>query len=328
MSEHDLFGAISMGYLLIESERMEDWKRFLHKGIGLHLESEGDNLLTFRMDAHRSRIIVRRGTAEDVAAVGWQVEDPAKRQILLQRLGAYGIQFKQGGDGEAAMRGVKAFWSFKGPKELTHEIFSEALNSETSLDMLCSGFLTAEHGMGHVAITSRRPEKMLRFWTELFNARISDRITENIAGNTLDIAFLRLNPRHHSVAIAALRGLPLDPIRTQIQHFNMLVNSMDDVSNAYQRLRNLGFEMAHEIGQHPNDKEVSFYVLSPSGFEVEVGWNALAVDEDTWQQTHYHGISLWGHKPPKPGLANALSTNGANAVQGLRSLLKPEYSPI
>ena len=86
MSEHDLFGSISMGYLLIESERMEDWKRFLHKGIGLHLESEGDNLLTFRMDTHRSRIIVRRGPAEDVAAVGWQVEDPSKRQILMQRL--------------------------------------------------------------------------------------------------------------------------------------------------------------------------------------------------------------------------------------------------
>lgn len=328
MIEHDLFGAVSMGYLLIESQRLDDWKSFLHKGIGLHLESEGDNLLSFRMDAHRSRIMVRRGDAEDVVAVGWQINNAENFQRLTERLRSYNIALRMGNDGEAAMRGVTSFVSFAGPKGLTHEIFTEAQLSTQPLEMLCSGFLTAEHGMGHVAITSRRPEKMLRFWTEVFNARISDRITENIAGNTLDIVFLRLNPRHHSVAIAAVRDLSIDPIRTQIQHFNMLVNSMEDLSQAYSRLKSLGYEMAHEIGQHPNDKEVSFYVLSPSGFEVEVGWNALAVDEATWQPTHYYGISLWGHKPPKPNLAYFLKTNGANALQGIRTILKTEYSPI
>lgn len=328
MAEYDLFDAISMGYLLIESQRLDDWKSFLHQGIGLHLESEGDNLLSFRMDAHRSRIMVRRGDAEDVVAVGWQINNAENFQRLTERLRSYNIALRMGNDGEAAMRGVTSFVSFTGPKGLTHEIFTEALTSPQPLDMLCSGFLTAEHGMGHIAITSRRPEKMLRFWTEIFNARISDRITENIAGNTLDIVFLRLNPRHHSLAIAAVRDLPIDPIRTQIQHFNMLVNSMEDLSQAYSRLKSLGYEMAHEIGQHPNDKEVSFYVLSPSGFEVEVGWNALAVDEATWQPTHYYGISLWGHKPPKANLAYLLKTNGANALQGIRTLLKTEYSPI
>ena len=68
----------------------------------------------------------------------------------------------------------------------------------------------------------------------------------------------------------------------------------------------MGYAIANAIGQHPNDRELSFYVVSPSGFEVELGWNPIVVrDEAAWQPAHYQGISLWGHKPrtdalPKP----------------------------
>jgi hypothetical protein len=44
---------------------------------------------------------------------------------------------------------------------------------------------------------------------------------------------------------------------------------------AYQRVRELGFSMAWSIGQHTNDKELSFYCVTPSGFELEVGWNPI-----------------------------------------------------
>ena len=57
-----------------------------------------------------------------------------------------------------------------------------------------------------MAITSRRPGDALAFWQQIFDARVSDRIEDRVSGMTLDITFLRLNPRHHSVAIAATRG--------------------------------------------------------------------------------------------------------------------------
>lgn len=120
----------------------------------------------------------------------------------------------------------------------------------------------------------------------------------------------------------------MDPIRTKAQHMNLLTISVAELTAAFLRCRSLGFEMAHEIGEHPNDREQSFYVLSPSGFEVELGWNALEVDESTWATTTYQGISLWGHKPEKTGTWNKLTTNLGNFGRGLRSLLKPEYSPL
>lgn len=324
----DIFGASGMGYALIESNRLERWQDFLQQGLGLHLASADAQGLAFRMDNHQRRIIVVPGSAEDLAAVGWQLRDQATLDEVLTRLRLRNIAVQPGTAVEAAIRGVERFWRVTGPKGLLIELFTEALLTDEPLEMLSSSFITGEAGMGHLAITSRKPQQMQRFWQEIFDARSSDSIVEQIAGLTLDIDFFRVNERHHSIAIARVRGLALDPIRTKIQHMNLLVGSLADLSAAFRRCRQLGFEMAHEIGQHPNDLELSFYVLSPSGFEVELGWNALAVDETKWQPTTYQGISLWGHKPQKAGQWHKFSTNLGNFGRGIRSLLKTEYSPL
>ena len=328
LPSNDLFDQVRIGYVLVESERLAEWRRFGQRGVGMHLDVDSDSLLAFRIDAHQRRLIIRKGPAEDVVALGMHLRDEAALGEVLARLDARGIKYREGGMEGAAERGISAYWYFEGPKRLGIELFTEAQTTQEPLWMLNSGFVTGASGMGHVAITSRQPEKMLRFWREIFDARISDYIEEQIAGVTLDITFTRFNERHHSVAIAATRGLRMDPIRTRIQHMNLLVASMDDLSAAYRRLIDLGFEMAHEIGQHPNDKEVSFYVVTPSGFEMELGYNALTVDEATWKPVDYYGISLWGHKPRKATLLNFVATNAGNLRQGVASLLRPEYSPF
>ena len=61
--------------------------------------------------------------------------------------------------------------------------------------------------MGHVAITSAttRPQQVRGYYDTVFDARLSDYIDETISGVKLKIRFLRVNERHHSVAIAAVR---------------------------------------------------------------------------------------------------------------------------
>lgn len=329
MSSHaDLFGAVSLGYIVVESRRLERWKAFLKDGIGLHLAASEAGSLAFRMDGHARRLIVTHGPAEDVAAIGLQLRDVATLHVVLDRLKQRGICAEHGSEAEAALRGVLRFLRVKGPKGLPVELFVDAQTSAEPLDMRASGFVTGAGGMGHVALTTRLPQAALRFWREIFDARLSDEIVEQLAGVTLDIAFLRFNERHHSVALAAMRKPRLDPIRTRVQHFNLLAASLEDVAAAYRRCRSLGFTVAHEIGQHPNDKEVSFYVVSPSGFEVELGCDALTVDEASWQPGIHQGISLWGHKPPHPSFLHSLALNAGNLRRGLLSLLRPEYSPI
>jgi hypothetical protein len=157
------------------------------------------------------------------------------------------------------------------------------------------GFVTGEAGIGHVAVTTKKPHQLRGYYNTVFDARLSDYIDETISGLKFKIRFLRVNQRHHSVAIAAVNRLPVNPIRTRVQHLNIQVADLDDMTASYQRVKELGFDMALAVGQHTNDRELSYYALTPSGFEWEVGWNPIVVDETTWQPTTYQGISVWGH---------------------------------
>ena len=56
----------------------------------------------------------------------------------------------------------------------------------------------------------------------------------------LKIRFLRVNERHHSVAIASVNALPINPIRTRVQHVNVQVATLDDMVASYQRVKESG----------------------------------------------------------------------------------------
>ncbi len=325
----DLFGKVHMGYAVIESMQLAQWKLFLKQGLGLHLADDTDGFQRYRMDSQACRLLVSKGKAEDIQTIGYQVADERSLACILSRFEERNMKLERHSDEEAQLRGVDEFYRLRGPKGLGIELYVNAHTGNQPLNMLNSGFVTGSAGMGHVAMTSKQPVKVQRFFQEFFDARLSDRIHQPMPGGmTLDIAFLRLNERHHSVAIAATRELRLDPIRTKVQHMNLQVANMDDLSHAFRRCKDLGFEMAHEIGQHPNDLELSFYVITPSGFEMELGWDALAVDESRWTPADYPNISVWGHKPEKAGPLDLALLNLGNFRRGVASLLKTEYSPI
>ena len=208
----DLFGKARMGYALVESLKLEDWLRFARDALGLDVQMQGDTLIG-RLDQHARRLVISRGPLEDVAALGYEVEDQASLDIILQRLQHKGVTVEVGEAHGAALRGVEQYWRCIGPKGLPIEFYLTPLLSDAPLSMLASGYVTGSAGMGHVAITSRRPEAMLGFWQEILDARVSDDIEQVMSGLMLDIRFLRLNERHHSVAVACTRGRRMDPIR-------------------------------------------------------------------------------------------------------------------
>ena len=174
--------------------------------------------------------------------------------------------------------------------------------------------------MGHLAITTTRPEQLHTYWNNLLDLRLSDRITERIGPAKLQIRFLRSGERHHSIALANVAGLRIDPIRTAVQHVNIEVARLEDLLASFHRVTDLGFAMAWSVGQHTNDRELSYYCVTPSGFELEVGWNPVVITpelEATWEPSHYEGISLWGHTVVGENVATVMSKFQA-AVRSLR----------
>lgn len=292
-----VFGAVHLGYIVIETDRFADWRRFGTDAIGMHHDDLSRDLMRFRLDDQECRFLVRRGPAEDVVATGWHIDDHAAFERIAARLRAHGVPVTEGTAEEASLRGVERLLRFPGPKRITQEIYTTPRRSTEPLRMLASGFVTGDSGMGHIAITSTRPTRLRGYFDTVFDARLTDYIDETIGGIKLKIRFLRVNERHHSVAIAATRGLPLDPIRTRVQHLNIQAATLDDLAQSYRRVHELGFDMALSIGQHTNDKELSYYARTPSGFEWEVGWNPVVIDESTWEPSTHQGISVWGHTP-------------------------------
>ena len=319
-----VYGRVQLGYVLVDSSRLADWKRFAADGIGMAVAENTAGVVALRTDAHARRLIVRNRPNEDVA-LGWQIVGDDALSTILKRLAARKTPVEEFAGEEAALRGVERVWRFIGPKRQALELFTAPRLEAEPAKVIGGGFVTGPRGLGHVAITTRKPDAMVKFWQEIFDAKISDFIEDRISGVNLKFTFLRVNPRHHSIAVGATRGFAMDPFATKIQHLEMQVATLDDVAEAYRRCRALGFKIAMAVGQHTNDRDVSFYAVTPSGFYFELGWSSTGDEKgEAWPQVVHQGISLWGHKPQHHTLGDQLAQLG----NGVMSLFRNEYAPF
>ena len=143
-------------------------------------------------------------------------------------------------------------------------------------------------GVGHVLLTVLDNAPLLDFYTSVLGHQVTDFIQ---MGGGKSAQFLRSTRRHHSIAIFDL--LPF----TGLHHFMIEAKTLDDVGLAYDRAVDAGYEIVNHLGRHSNDRMISFYVKSPSGFMVEIGWGAVEVDDATWVVTEFTGTGdLWGHR--------------------------------
>lgn len=322
-SESSLFNRVRMGYAVIESSKLAEWRNLLGDALGMQADILPDQSVSGRLDDHERRLLVIPGSSEDLAALGLELTDEAALTLVRARLKQHGIDLHEGLSGDAEKRGVHRYWHFKGPKGLTIELFLDPKLPGQPPRMAASGFVTGDKGFGHVAITTTRPEQMKRFWRDIFDIRHSDDVHYPISGVPLIFEFFRFNERHHSIALAYTPRLRLDPIRTRIQHLEVQTAALDDLTAAWERCRKLGVPISMKIGQHANDKAVSFYVRTPSGFDLEYGWNPLSVNEADWHPEVWDRISAWGHEPASLALRDRVGQLGHAVV----SLTRSEFVP-
>jgi hypothetical protein len=109
--------------------------------------------------------------------------------------------------------------------------------------------------------------------------RVSDFVKISPAPNIkVTVAFFRCVPRHHTIAFAKMPAAP-----KRLHHFMLQLQSLDDVGGTYDLRQARNIPVVMKLGKHTNDHMVSFYLRTPSGFNVEYGWGAREVDDSTWQ---------------------------------------------
>jgi len=284
-----------LGYLVFEVSDLAAWADFGTKILGLEVvDANDDTGFSLRMDGYHQRFFIERGPADDLAAVGWEVEDRAALDEIAQRLKDAGHEVTDGTAEEAARRNVEALVRvddpagnpieiFYGPKMATEPFVSEVVRS---------GFVADEQGFGHVVVVSQNMDEHEAFYTTMFGLKLSDYIRCEYFGHKIDVTFMHANARHHSLAFG---GGQLK----RIHHFMVQAKSVDEVGMCYDRFLFSGGMVHQTLGRHPNDKMFSFYGYTPSGFHFEFGSGAIEVDDDTWETTTHDKVSEWGHHPPQ-----------------------------
>lgn len=288
-----------LGYLGIEVSDLPRWERFASEVLGLAV-TPGPMADTrwLRMDANCQRFILTTGPADDLAFAGWQVADSASVQSFTEVLDGLGLKWSWATDDELALRGVQRMLHFKDPAGNRHEIYCgpKLASSRFVSPSVASGFVAGAEGLGHIVYSSAEYAKTLAFARDVLALADSDQIRVAIGpGMSFEVSFLHTNARHHSYAIAPQPPTPGPHKR--IHHFMIEANSVEEVGFARDRCLAMGQAVQMDIGQHPNDKMISFYGQTPSGFFVEFGWGGAKVDPATWQVVTYDKLSEWGHRP-------------------------------
>lgn len=287
-----------LGSIGFEVSDMPAWERFATDTLGLELAgTDGDGTTFLRMDENHHRIALQSGSRDDLAYAGWEVPDEAALRSVAERLAALGVEVTWGSAEEAQARRVVSLIKLRDPNGLATEVHCGPLvlaKKPFRSPRAIQGFEAGRLGLGHIVLSVDDYDASLRFYRDGLGLRVTDFIEFDMgeAGKSR-VAFLHCGPRHHSVAIVQYAA----PKR--LHHFMLQVRDMDDVGTTYDLCKERGVPIMSSLGCHTNDRMVSFYASTPSGFQVEYGYGGVEVHDEEWQVQLHHEASIWGHHPPK-----------------------------
>lgn len=287
--------SMRLGYIGIKASDIDAWKRYATQFMGLMdggTSPSGSAL--FRLDDNAWRISVEKGAEDDLAFIGLEVPDLETLAAVRQRLAAAGAAFTEGSAELKAERGVIDLVTATDPSGLQVEIHcGPTIVSHLPFASPCGvRFVTGDQGLGHLALASDKLAETRAFYLDALGFRQADTIRMQFGPDAhIDLEFYYANPRHHTLAIAPVPfKLP-----KRVHHMMVQVETLDQVGHAIDRLKACDVRMTQSIGRHSNDKMVSFYCTTPSGFELEYGFGAIEVDASDWSMARHDRISAWGH---------------------------------
>ena len=293
---------LEIAYLGIDCRRPAETGAYLRDVVGLMPGEPRDGLAsTWRVDGKAARVWLREAPHDDAACIGFEAVGAAAYERTLARLDRAGIDCTPLGAARKAERQVEEGVSMPTPWGVPLEVVRGLADAETPFASAHypEGFVTAGQGFGHVVFvvgSAEAYEASRRFAIDALGLKLSDRLRMPMGPIEMNVSFLHCNPRHHSLAIAFV---PMPDVPQKLHHVNFEVSSVPPVGAAYERALTSGTPIANTIGQHENDRMVSFYSVSPGGWRVEVGATGRTIGDD-WDDTPvYDRISHWGHQPPE-----------------------------
>jgi len=293
-----------LGYLGMEVSDMAAWTPFASEVLGLQPNGSGaDGALLLKMDEYHHRVALHPGARDDIAYAGWETPDAAAMQAVAARLQSQGLRVSEGTRAQASERRVAGLIKAEDPNGVLNEVYwgplietgqpvrSPRANDATGGVGGFGGFVAGALGFGHYVLAVDDYEASLHFYRDGLGLLVSDFIELDMGSAArTTVAFLHSGPRHHSVAIAQFAA----PRR--LHHFMLQLHNIDDVGTTFDLCQDRRIPIAASLGRHTNDLMTSFYMVTPSGFQVEYGHGGREIDDAAWDVQVHHAASLWGHR--------------------------------
>lgn len=292
---------LELAYVVLETPNAEELGQFVGEIVGLVPgEPTPSASQTWRNDDKSQRIVVQNGPANDAIAIGLNVGNDETLDALVGRLNNSGFKTTLASPSQCAERRVSRLAHATSPFGVTVELVTgheNGVDPYTS-ELMPGGFYTDGVGLGHAVFATTAFEETHTFLVDGLGFEQSDWLEMEVApGFELEVRFYHCNARHHTLAIAKA---PFDLPQT-LHHLMFETNERNDVGAAFDRVWNTDLAIASGLGQHDNDQMFSFYVVSPCGFQVEVGHGAREIVEPWTDNRRYDQISAWGHQPISRG---------------------------
>lgn len=284
----------NLSYIGFSSPAAEQWGTFGPDILGAQRAPDGpEGEIRLRVDQQAWRIAIHPAEADDLAYLGWDVADQAGLEAAAARIEGADISVHRDPD-QAERRGAEGLARFVDPFGFRHELaHGPTQGSPFKPGRPITGFVTGDQGLGHAVLIVPDLAAAEAFFADVLGFAPSDSIESGVS-----LRFFHCpghSARHHTVALAGAPGM------VGVHHLMLEVETIDDVGTTYDLVNERGLTVVMSLGRHTNDHMTSFYVRTPSGFEIEYGTGGRLVDDDTWQVGAYDAQSIWGHKPPAAG---------------------------
>src|SRR5262245_44317467 len=237
---------------------------FAEKILGLRRAGRDGKFAYFKSDSRDYTLCYVDGDQRQ-SAIGFELRDPDALDAAADAVRQAGFPVRPGTPAEAEMRRVKDFFVTADPSGNTIEIVSRPFDSGIRYHGTRDAGVT---GFNHIGLKSNRLADDERFWTKLFNARVSDWIG--------DAALLRISTIHHSIALFPAPGVG-------VQHVNHQVATFDDVMRNWYFLQNHQVRIVFGPGRLATSGAMFLYFEGPDGIVYEYSCGVNHIDEAKWR---------------------------------------------
>lgn len=281
----------NLSYLVLGVSDFDAWTSFATDVVGMQVGDRTNDSIKLRMDDLAYRIVLEHDPSDDIRAAGWQVDDEDSLTAFVERARGAGFSVERGDEQLRARRQVADLYSCVDPNGITHEIFFGPARAR-GIDPFRStgirkGFRTGSFGIGHIHPWATSEAETVHFFREAMGLELSGYMRPE---QPFNITFLHAACRcYHAVAIAQF------PSEKRLGHIGLEVNDLNDVGFALDRAKKAGVPITASLGRHPNAESISFYMRTPSGFELEIGNGEIMIPEENWQAQTFLEFSEWGH---------------------------------